>query len=148
MDDEKHRGKSSGEFADVPMRRLPTGLHQTAMAHLWARMSALYGAGRWLGHAPQNEHCDSMGQWADILGGQTMTGIARALDRFAAEPGKHPPGAGEFRRACAEYQPGTFAGAASQAGQRLKLADSAENIAKWCLDGRAKIANMRKAAGV
>jgi len=69
-------------------------------------MGTLFGEGRWLSHAPES----LMADWADILGGKSMADIARALERLEAVTPIHPPGAGEFRKLCAEFQPGTFAG--------------------------------------
>ena len=50
--------------------------------------------------------------WAQILGGRSLDDIGRALSRFQSDPGRFPPGAGEFSAQCREFQPGTFAGAA------------------------------------
>lgn len=54
-----------------------------------------------------------MPEWANVLQAYTMGDLARGIERFQASPGKFPPGAGDFAKACREFQPGTFAGNAS-----------------------------------
>lgn len=99
------------------------------MARLWGRMGALFGDSRWLGHAPESR----MPDWAEILGGVTMAGIARALERLEAATPEHPPGAGSFRKLCAEFQPGTFAG-----GDARPLPDVATLLANATVEGSAR----------
>jgi hypothetical protein len=69
-------------------------------------MAALFGESRWLGHAPESR----IGDWGDVLADRSMDDIARALGRLQDSTPAHPPGAGDFRRLCAEHQPGTFSG--------------------------------------
>ena len=99
-------GSGSRTSSDVPLRDLPAKMQTSAMERLWLRMSGVYGVARWREHAP----AEMIPTWLDILGGQTLAGIARGIGRYEADPGKFPPGAADFRRACAEFQAGTFSG--------------------------------------
>lgn len=79
------------------------------MAWLWTYMGALYGTGRWNDHAPESVKP----MWRDILGARTGVDIKRGIDACRRAGETWPPGAAEFNRRCAEFQPGTFAGAAA-----------------------------------
>ncbi len=96
-----------------PIGTLPPEKQQQIMARLWRRMAAIYGQGRWLSHAPASSDLDPgvTGEWLAMLQYKSMQDIARGIERYEADPGQHPPGAAEFRKACREFAPGTFAGA-------------------------------------
>ncbi len=116
-----------------PIGRFEPERQLKIMTRLWRRMAAIYGQRRWLDHAPMTQ-ADEAGnvisqgveeEWAAVLGDKSMTDIARGIERVQAAPPQYPPGAVEFRRMCAEFQPGTFAGASKPLPPLVRLLEDA-----------------------
>ena len=133
MDDEAR----STTTTDVPIKTLTEPQQRQIIGRLWRRMAALYGERRWLEHAPltiRDPKTDEIVRrgvdpdWLDVLGDRSMTDIARGIQRLTANPGKHPPGAGEFRAQCREFQSGTFAGASRPLPSVVKALASATSV--------------------
>lgn len=112
MDEETGKSIPSLNMASAPLKRMPPTKQDRVLARMWERMAAIYGQARWLAHAPlTTDEAPGVEQaWLDILGNLTMTDISRGIGRLEASPGDWPPGAPDFRKACHEFQPGTFAG--------------------------------------